>query len=514
MMSEYHVENREINTDDGRIDLLLIGGDFWKGFKKFWWLCICFAVIFSAVFFMREKQNYVPMYKAESSFTVSLKQAENYGESNTSYSFYYNSATASQMAKTFPYILQSDILTGIIEEELGVGGLNGSINASAVENSNLFTISVISNNPEDALTILESVIENYPAVARYVVGDTEFNVIEPATLPTQPFNLPTYRSQVCRGAILGLLLGFCVILLYALSRRTIRKPEDCKNKLNISSMGEIPVVHFKQRNKKIDQTLSVNNSKASYAFKESMRTLTMRIAKEMDENGAKTLMVTSTVPQEGKTTTAVNIAYCLAKRGKRVILVDANLQKPEIRKLITEVDEDRELSALIGNKGALNYYLCKSKEGKIYVLGNVKPAKRASHLLGSLKMKDLINRLAENSDYVVIDTASMTAAADCVAMAEYVDMALYVIKQDEVKVWDIMDGISVLGSSSIQICGCVLNQVRSGIEGYGYGYGKYGYGRYGRYSYGYGYGYGKYGYGKYGYGYGSKDSSKNDKQRN
>lgn len=508
-MSEVRLENKEVNEDEERIDLLLIGGDLMKGFKKFWWICICLAALFSVFFFIRTVRGYVPMYRAESSFTVTLSQNEEYGESNSTYGFYYNSSTASQMARTFPYILQSDMLTGIVKEELGVSSLNGTISASAIENSNLFTISVVSNNPDDALAILESVIKNYPSIAKYVIGGTKFNIIEPAVLPEEPYNQPDYRREAVKGALAGFMLGFMMILIYALSRRTIRKPEDCKNKLNLNSLGEIPDVRFKQRNKKIDLRLSIHNSKVSSSFKESMRTLSMRISRVMDDEGARTVMITSTVPQEGKSVIALNVAYCLARRGKRVMLVDANLGKPEIRKIVAD-SSGGELSELIEKGGNFEDYICKGDDNKLNILGNNNPAKKSSRLLGSSKMKKLLHILSENYDYIIIDTAPVEATADSVAMAEYVDMAVYVIKQDEVKIWDIMDGISILGASGIQVCGCILNQVRSGIEGYGYGYGKYGYGRYGRY--GYGYGYGKYGYGKYGYGYGSKDSSNEEKE--
>lgn len=506
-MNEYHLENKERITDEERIDLLLIGGDYWKGIKKYWWLCIILAALGACLLFAKTVISYVPMYKAESTFTVTLSQSDEFGEENSTYGFYYNSSTASQMAKTFPYILKSDMLTGIVKEDLGVSALNGTISASSVSNSNLFTISVVSNNPEDAKAILESVIENYPAISKYVIGSTRFNIIEPAELPTEPYNSPNYRNRVIKGALAGLMLGLIFILVYAMSRRTIRKPEDSKTKLNLPSLGEIPSVRFKQRNQKIDQRLTIYNDNVGSAFKESLRTLTVRIEKEMQENDEKILMVASTISREGKTMAALNIAYCLSRKGKKVILIDGNLRKPEIRNLVTDGEKGQDFSILLEKGGSLEEFICSGDDGKLFILGNKNPVKNSSQLLGSKKMKQLLGLLKTHFDYIIVDTAPVGSTADSIALAEYADTAIYVIKQDDAKVWDVMDGISILGSSGVRICGCILNMVKSGLDGYGYGYGKYGYGRYGRYGYGYGYGYGKYGYGSREYG-GSEDAKK------
>ena len=485
-------------SEENKIDLLLIAGDFWKGLKKFWWLCLILAVLGGAGFYIKTVKNYVPMYKAEASFTVTLTQSSEKAEENSTYNFYYNSSTASQMAKTFPYILQSDMLTGIVREQLGVSSLNGSISASAVENSNLFTIQVESSSPEDALSILQSVIDNYPSISKYVIGDSVFNMIQPASLPENPYNTPNYKKQAAKGALAGLFTGLALILIYACSRTTIRKPEDCKNKLNIESLGEIPVVHFRQRKRNRDRSLSIYNDGVGSSFREAMRTLSVRVMKKMSEKGASVLMVTSTVPGEGKSVIALNLAYCLAKRGMSVILVDTNLRQPTIRRRIAASD-GRELSELMTKGGQLEEYLCKGQEKMPDILGNLQPAEKSTGRLNARSMQKLLNVLREQYDYIILDTASTESASDSLVLAEYTDMVLYVVKQDEAKMWDIMDGISVLGSGGTSICGCVLSHVKSGIEGYGYGYGRYGYGRYGRYGYSYNYGYGhkKYGYGSH-----------------
>ena len=102
------------------------------------------------------------------------------------YNFYYDTTTAGQLARTFPYILSSSLLTDAIKEDLGVEAVNGSISAQAISESNMITMSVISQSPEDAKTILESAIKVYPDIARFVIGDTRFNIIDEPTMPDEP----------------------------------------------------------------------------------------------------------------------------------------------------------------------------------------------------------------------------------------------------------------------------------------------------------------------------------------
>src|SRR5699024_5098088 len=127
-----------------------------------------------------------PMYRSEASFTVMTGGNED-NVGTGSYNFYYDSSTAGQLAKTFPYILSSSLLTNAIKADLGVESINGSISAQAVSDSNLITMTVTSSDPKDAKEILESAIRVYPEVSRFVIGDTKFNMINVPAEPTEPY---------------------------------------------------------------------------------------------------------------------------------------------------------------------------------------------------------------------------------------------------------------------------------------------------------------------------------------
>ena len=86
----------------------------------------------------------------------------------------------------------------------------------------MITMTVTSPSPKDARAILESAIKVYPDVARFVIGDTRFNMIDEPTTPTEPYNRPSYRGQVKRGALYGAAAGFLLICLYAFFKKPCR----------------------------------------------------------------------------------------------------------------------------------------------------------------------------------------------------------------------------------------------------------------------------------------------------
>ena len=206
--------------NEDTIDLGTLLHDFFRGIAKFWWAVVLLTVISACVGLVRSELSYRPMYKSEATFTVSTQYSNS---TNYYYSFIYDTATAAQMAATFPYILSSDLLFDRVKQDLGVQYINGYISASAVENSNIFTISVVSAVPQDALNILEAVIHNYPDVAAYVIGENKLNMINEPVLASEPYNGKGRRSATMKGALVGFALGMLIILLYAFTRNTIRK---------------------------------------------------------------------------------------------------------------------------------------------------------------------------------------------------------------------------------------------------------------------------------------------------
>ncbi|MGN0384009.1 MAG: polysaccharide biosynthesis tyrosine autokinase [Eubacterium sp.] len=496
------------DTLELEMDLLTIASDMFKGLKKFWWTIPIMALMFSLCICYTEISSYVPLYKSEATFTISVQSDAGTNGQNESYSYYYNASTASQMATTFPYILSSDIFMDIIKEDLGTDVVNGSITATAVTDTNMFTITVTSNNPNDAYDILISVINNYPEIARYVIGETQMNMQLSPTVPQKPFNSINYSKGITYSIIIAFIIGLIIIFIYAITRKTIRVQKDIKIDLNQKLLGTITTVQFKKHSKGFDDSILITNPHIPDFFLEAIRQIKIRVLREMDYPGTKVITVTSNMNGEGKSIIAANLALEMAKNGKRVALLDGDLRRPSVKKVLNINPDENSLEDIFKRNNMENDLVINKKSGLI-VIGAKSKIDNPAAKINSVQMKNLIEYLRNETDVVIIDTPPCGQIADFYELSKYSDGTVYVIKQDFVKKSQIIDSLYNMAATKVNIIGCVLNMAQVGLEGYGYGYyGKYGYyGRYGKYGK-----YGKYGYSRYGYSYGNISHRHNSKK--
>lgn len=473
----HHLEEEE----QGSLDLMVLLVDLFKGFKRFWWLLLLLVLAGGAYNLLGSQASYTPMYRAEATFTIATRSTTNIGSGD--YSFNYSSGIVTQMARTFPYILSSDILQTIIKEDLGVSSLNGSISATGVEATNLFILRVTSTSQDDAYRILLSAIKNYPRVAEFIIGDTKLNMLSDPEVTQSPYNAVPRRRIMLRGMVMGGLAGGALLLLYAMLRRTIRKEDDIRTQLNQKSLAVLPHVAFKRRKNKGAGKLIILSRQVTPAYKEAIRSLRTRVSKEMAGLDARVLLVTSTLPGEGKSTLALNLALSLAQKGARVALLDADLRHQRLQHLLSLDGVEPTLAEVLSGQARLQDAMHERYLPGFYFVpygqhrGDTMEALRAPALAG------LVDDLARMMDYVIIDTPPAGILSDAAALAALGDCLLYLIRQDTAKVSQVLDGLQNIAYSGIPIIGCVLNDASAGFTGYGYGYG-YGYGS--RYAYGYG----------------------------
>ncbi len=475
--------NEEQEHTPEKIDLIEYLQDIYRGVCKFWWLVIVLTVVFAARAYFSTTTSYQPNYVA--SATVSINGVSG------------NSQSASDMAEVFPYILTSGVLSDVISEDMDLESLPGSINVQAVEGLNLLTISVSSADPQMAYEILMSVIKNYPQVAEFVLGKTELTILDQTGIPTDTQRVKTIRGSYKRGALKGAILGCVIILLYALSRRTVKSRAALKKHLNIPDMGSIPGVRVKKRKKEtFRNAVSLLNERLPQSYLESLRKLRIRVVREMNEKQMQTLMVTSSIPGEGKTTLAVNLAISMAEQGQRVILLDCDVRNPSVAGVLNDHEQRPGLLKVLKKESTIKqamYTVDIPKEnvygdGSLRVICGGEAHTGSAAILGTKTMGALLKHLEKDCDILILDTAPSGLLADAPILAKYVDAALYVIRYDYTKLRQIREGVQILALSGVDIFGYVFNGDRSSrARGYGY---SYGYGKYGKYGYG---GYGGYG---------------------
>lgn len=455
------------------IDITWIIDQFWYAFKRLWWLVFLLIAVFTGLSYYRTIKNFVPSYHAEATLTISAAGEEMSAGSDN----YNNVASAQQLGKIFPYILTSGVLSDAVAEDMGESSVPGSISVTSVKGTNLITIRTTASEPEKAYAILQSVIKVYPSVAQFVVGQTRANILDDSGVPGDSSKVTVTRRSLMKGAFIGACFGALILGIYVLMRRTILSSRQLKNLMKFPCLGVLPLFQVKKYRKAKGKRMNLLLERVPQDYLESIRALRTKVDRELKKRGQKTFMVTSSVPSEGKSTIATNLAISFAQQGIRVILVDCDLRNPSIQKCLNVNGEFLNLEAVIKKEASLDQalYQIPTDGLNLRVLFGAPEAKSGGEIFTKEEIRDLLRQLEEEADLVILDACPAAMLADALMWAQNVPETLYVVRYDYTKIHSILEGVQELTATGTDIIGCVLNQNKYySVHGYGYGYGRYG----------------------------------------
>ena len=383
------------SAEPEKIDLIAFLAEYFQAFRKFFLGVLILVILMGGGSFLTAKLRYQPMYEAYTSFVVGSNRAVGYS--------YYDNVTAQQLGKTFPYIVTSGVLKDVVARDLQVGAVTSQIEASVMENTNLFTIRVKDSSPDTAYRVLQSVITNYPEVAEYIIGATTLTVVDDSGVPVSPINSQDAVHAGMIGAAAGLAVALLLIFIYVRTRKTIRQAEDVKKLTNATFLGNLPEAKIKKRSNVKEQTITICNPKVPDSFKEAMQLIRTRTEDGLGKADCPVLLVTSSVPGEGKTTVAVNLAEAFAKKKYRVVLLDGDLRNPSVLKCIGLSErKGRGIIGVLKGQISLDEALTDYRDLSLKILPGVGSTQNPAGLLRSARMKTLIEELERgcgSSDY-------------------------------------------------------------------------------------------------------------------
>ena len=224
------------------------------------------------------------------------------------------------------------------------------------------------------------------------------------------------------------------------------------------------------------------------------------------------MLITSAVPWQGKSFISVNLSYLFAATGKKVLLIEADIRLASVKRYLEFNTKGPGLSTILRDGIPAEQAIVRGVHPNLDFLPSGPTVRNPGDLLASDATNELINKLAEFYDFVVIDSPPLLPVHDARSLAKSADVTLFIARQGGVNLSEIHDAIDVFNKSGNQIDGVVFNGFVPSSIRYGYGYSYRAYRKYSKYGRQYGTysGYGRYGdsYGRYG-GYGkSEDSEK------
>jgi capsular exopolysaccharide synthesis family protein len=395
------------------------------------------------------------------------------------------------MTNNFKYLLTGSTMIQEIQKTLEKQGtvmdpadITSAISIKSITDTSIIEMSIETKSAALSKAIADALVANYEKVVAVYQG-ARINVYAKPELA----KFPNKNSSMVKD--------------------TIHSADDIREKLELNIMGTVSQIG--KNNKKVGElsrSLLISEKATGFGFIETYKAIRTKIEGVAAKNGYKTFVVSSAVENEGKTTVATNIALALAQNGKTVLLIDADIRKPSICKLLGIPNvKEKGLPDVINGVCTVDKAIRYVEKYKLFILAGSMSSQNPTELLSMPQTGSLIKSLENDFDFILIDTPPAGVITDASIISNYADALILVIREDEAPISRINMAISDLTSSGTDLIGCVYNNVTSGvISSYGhYRYGRYGSSRYGKYRYG-----GRYGYGGYGYGYGHSQDEKTD----
>ncbi len=289
------------------------------------------------------------------------------------------------------------------------------------------------------------------------------SVVE-AALPGRPIP-PRSRSLLAlQAGLVGLALGVGVVLLIEYLNDSVDTREEVERLTGAPVMGIVGVIQ--PTGVPSDALVTVHDPQSSVA--ESYRLLSANLETATAGEAVRVLVVTSSTPLEGKTTTAANLAVSLAQGGWRVILVDLDLRRPMLHELFEQPNRTGVSVATLQPGSSATEFLAPVAVDNLYLMTSGPLPPNVPEVLRSTRMVELITELKAHADMVILDTPPLLVVADPILLARLADAVLLVVRAEQTKAGDLRQAVEIVTQSGAKLVGAVLNRVRSRNEGYYY----------------------------------------------
>lgn len=409
-----------------------------------------------------------PTYTAETQLFVATQNSGSVQELQQGNTF--SQARVQSYVKTVnsPMVLQPVI--DALGLQMSADKLAESVKATTDLNTVLINISVVDNSAVQSAAIAQAVASSLINAIETIEkpksgGSSPFNVsvIKPAVAPSIPSS-PNTRLNLLLGLLVGLGLGLGAAFLRTKLDNRIRGEADLRDITGVPILGGISFDPEATRKPLLTQT-GPQSPRA-----ESFRQLRTNLQFANVAGSAKTVLVTSSVPGEGKSTTATNLAIALAEAGQNVCLVDADLRRPMVNEYLGLARGAGLTTALVG-AADVHDLLQPWGEGSLYVLASGQIPPNPSELLGSDAMKQLIERLEDVFDSVIIDAPPLLPVTDAAVLSQHVGGVLLVVGSQKLRHQDLEKALNSLKMVGSNILGVVLNRLPTkGPDSYSYSY--------------------------------------------
>lgn len=429
---------------------------------KKWWVILFFMIAFGLLGFIFSRITYTEQYSSQIIFNVSNKDKDIAGSASL-YVTQSDAQASGMIANNFKNLVEggNDFVTLIqkdVKEKTGKtyekSYLRKLLNVSLLTDGTLVYITVTSDNKELSNAISNAIKDNYEEFTSTVFPTANFTIADNPT----PSELQTDTSMfiyTLAGLVFGIILAVVILVVRSKIQNILLSSEDIKNKYGVSIMAIVSKLDTKKSG---ISRLLITDRNVGLPFIETFKLIRTKLESTKLKKGYSVFAVTSSTESEGKTTCSANIALSLAKSGKSVILIDADLRRPAVCKTLgITLDGDQGIYEIVSGQKTFDEAVKYVERYNLYLLISDRQTVDPSEVLASKGMEAIVAEARKNFDYVVIDCPPAGVVADAAIVANYADSIIFVASEGKVSLSQIEYALSDLMTTKSDILGCIYN---------------------------------------------------------
>lgn len=289
------------------------------------------------------------------------------------------------------------------------------------------------------------------------IGTSHISVVEPAYPPYRKHK-PDVPIMLLLGLLSGLLIGSTLALQLSANDSRIHNIDDLSTLSNIPILGVFPLI-------KNQAKALLQNKSHEPAVAEAFRSLRTKLNFSIKSGMPRILHITSSEPNEGKTSTAINLATVIEETGKRVLLIDADMRIPSVHHYLGK-ENSRGLSDVLTENESLENVIQPIGQSSLHILSAGQHEEKSADLLSSDKMLEVLNWAAKHYDHVIIDSPPVLGLADALILSNRANGTLFVVSSNNIDKKFLVDTLKNLELSYGNVIGFILTKAAGKAQGY------------------------------------------------
>lgn len=436
-----------------------------KDILQRWILIVAVIIVFGSVFDFMKTVTYVPQYGT--SMTATLSGGEDTFKNIDKVQSYVN---------TLDYLMNSNNAKSYVKKKMPITKTTYKAEVT-LKQANVVKIKVTADTKREAYFSIKYLNDWYRENTERYSFPYNITVLKESKFSTKPVNPNSHIKNFLIGAVGSGFVLSCLFGLYFFLRDTIKSEEEVENKLDTRLYAKLPFEVKKREDARNKKAILITSLKTSFFFRESINKLRSKVEASSDKHGYKSFMITSAYENEGKSSVAANLALALAKNGRKVVLVDADFNKPAVFKIF-DLDGSKSLNKAIEGTSSWRSQVVSDRNG-LDLLPCSQDTLKSEILTNSKKLDEIMKELREEYDFVIVDTCPAYLLNEPMAMNELVDATLFIVRQDYATSDVINETVKRLTYVKDNVLGVVFKNVVSegnkGTSNYNnrYGYNKY-----------------------------------------